>query len=422
MAFALYTTLVINAVAQTDSLANLKRIRAAEGRVAEVLGLTVDQSTEAIGLRRGPLESVMKARPSDWFTRNLNLRIGSGDPAAKPGPPGTTEHWPGGGPPMNRSGVRLLSNGLRPHRRALLHVGAWSLAGALPAVASGALVALAADEGFLIGRYDVGMGLLTLLMLTLAVRACATRQLILRTGTVAEALRDTLVEDLAASASPEEAVHGRPRSPMAATWLGSRVESVRSLTAALLRAFGEAGLTITAALAGVFWLSPPLGFLLLFPVAVSLILLWPLTHTLVRLQQRMVMAEEAVADHTLMVFAAQPTAVSSRSRTAAGRSVARVTATQAHAAWAVGRARAMEACVVMLGAHTPLMCLLLSAPWLLGRTGMTAGQLLGSLTYLTLCLGPAIRSLADLILGSGPQLAVAADQLAAVTGPSDRSS
>jgi ATP-binding cassette subfamily C protein len=65
----------------------------------------------------------------------------------------------------------------------------------------------------------------------------------------------------------------------------------------------------------------------------------------------------------------------------------------------------------------PLLAVLLLGPWLLRRGGVSAGELVGAVTYLTTQLLPAIRVLTGTVAGYWTQLGVALERLAETGAP-----
>jgi len=93
-------------------------------------------------------------------------------------------------------GWRLLGRHLLPRRRALARVGGWSLVEALPALASGWLVAAALDRGFLDHRPAAGLAWLGALAVVRVLGALGTSRLYPWLGEVVEPLRDGLVTEV----------------------------------------------------------------------------------------------------------------------------------------------------------------------------------------------------------------------------------
>src|SRR5581483_8383129 len=74
------------------------------------------------------------------------------------------------------------------------------------------------------------------------------------------------------------------------------------------------------------------------------------------------------------------------------REVQAAIAAQAVAARAVTRATLLRAAVSAVGGQLPLVAVLVAAPWLLDRGQLSAGGLLGVVTYIAGSLQPAFRA------------------------------
>src|SRR5262249_2563833 len=77
---------------------------------------------------------------------------------------------------------------------------------------------------------------------------------------------------------------------------------------------------------------------------------------------------------------------------------------QARASRAVAWAGSLRVAVVALGYYLPLILLLSTAPWLTRHGGLTSGQIIGAVTYLTGSLWPALNSLVGSVGSWGIQL------------------
>ena len=100
--------------------------------------------------------------------------------------------------PADRStpGWRLIGRSLRGNLPALTRLAGWSILEAVPAIASGMIVAHALDNGFLAGAPATGVAWFAALLVAHAVGALATRFTFPLVGTVVESLRDDLMRSV----------------------------------------------------------------------------------------------------------------------------------------------------------------------------------------------------------------------------------
>jgi ATP-binding cassette subfamily C protein len=139
-------------------------------------------------------------------------------------------------------------------------------------------------------------------------------------------------------------------------------------------------------------------------------------------QRAYVLADEALADRAGTAFAGlrDITACGAESRVAADLGIP--INGQAAAERAVVRMTAVRGLSLALAGWLPLIVVLLAAPWLV-RGGLTAGAVLGALTYLLHGVQPALHTLISGLGGGGVRLAVTLDRIlragsAGTAGPS----
>ncbi|MFD7454160.1 ATP-binding cassette domain-containing protein [Kitasatospora sp. NPDC059827] len=291
---------------------------------------------------------------------------------------------------------------------------AWSGVEAVPPLVSGLLVSAAVDQGFLAGRPGVGVAWLGGFGAAMAVRAYAARAGFPYLAGVVEPLRDALVERVVRGAL------ARPRAdPAAVARLTEQVESVRQLTATLLRTLRGVGVTLVAALVGLALLAPAVLPLVLVPLLVAGLLFVRLLRPLAAGRRAAVLAEERLAAEAGRALRGLRDVQATGAADAVARALTGVAQESAAASRALGRASALRALVVALGGRLPVLAVLAAAPWLLAHDALTAGELLGVATYLLQQLDPAVRTLAGTVGGWLLNLGVVLDRLAESTTESE---
>ncbi|MEV6973352.1 ABC transporter ATP-binding protein [Kitasatospora sp. NPDC093806] len=242
------------------------------------------------------------------------------------------------------------------------------------------------------------------------VRAYAARAGFPHLAAVVEPLRDALVERVVRSAL------ARPYGdPADVARLTEQVESVRQLTATLLRTLRGVGVTLVAALLGLAVLAPVALPLVLLPLSAAGLLFVRLLRPLVARRRAVVLAEERLAAEAGRVLHGLRDVQATGAQRRTAESLAGAAEESADAARALGRAAALRSLVVALGGRLPVLAVLAAAPWLLDGGGLTAGELLGTATYLVQQLDPAVRTLAGTVGGWLLNLSVVLDRLATAT-------
>ncbi|MEU7826703.1 ABC transporter ATP-binding protein [Catellatospora sp. NPDC049133] len=317
---------------------------------------------------------------------------------------------------LTTDGRRLLRHGLHGSRTPMLRIAAWSVLEAAPALAAGWITAQALDRGFLTGRPLDGLLWLAALGALYLVRAFAERAMFPHLAQIVEPLRDALVRRLV-DATLRQAAAGRPADAAAVSRLTRQAESVRDLSAALLRTARPLTVTLLAAMGGLVALTPTAAALVLPPFLLALAA-YPLAlGALQRRRMRLLLAEEQLAAQTgtvlvaardIVALAAEPHAVATVDT--AARDYARITAKVALA----GSARSL---LVLLGGYAPLLVLLIAGPRLVAAGALSAGALVGAATYVTGYLLPALQMLTGMVGGLWAQLGVTLTRLAQVSAP-----
>jgi ABC-type multidrug transport system fused ATPase/permease subunit len=303
-----------------------------------------------------------------------------------------------------RAGWRMLGRELARQRGPLVRVAAWSVPEALPALLSGLVVARALDSGFLAHRPWTGLSWLGGLALILIVKAVATRMSFPWLCATIEPLRDGLVRTLVASTLQRTAASaGRPDAASIAQ-LTSQVEMTRQLVSALIRAVRPPTVALIAAIAGMAWLSLAIPAIVLPPLVLALLLFYFSLGSLSRRRAEVVAAGEAIATQAGNVLTGLRDVIACGAQDRAAADVGAAIDVQARAARAVAWAGSARVAVAALGYYVPLLALLAAAPWLTRHGWLTAGQVIGAVTYLTASLWPALNSLTGSVGSWGIQL------------------
>lgn len=293
------------------------------------------------------------------------------------------------------TGGRLLRRHLRPQRRALRHLAAWSALEAVPAFFSGLLVANAIDRGFLAGRPLVGFGYLAILALLWVIGALGNRQVFPWLAATVEPLRDSLVTGVV-TASLGRALRGaQDVSGSSVSQATVQVESVRALLSALLRNTRQMLSVSVAAVAGLAVLSPLLALLVVPFVVLAMAGLALLLRILVVRYRAVVRCGEQIGVVAAPVVEGMRDVVAYAAEARAAREVGEAIEAEAAALRAFARASVLRVPVVTMGAQLPLFALLASAPWLITHQQLTVGQIVGGVLYVFSGLQPAIQILVN---------------------------
>ncbi|MFD8754780.1 ATP-binding cassette domain-containing protein [Kitasatospora sp. NPDC059577] len=321
---------------------------------------------------------------------------------------------------MNRAPeVSLRTELLAPLRRSprvVVRLALWSAVEALPGFAAGRLVAGAVDSGFGAGRPGVGMAYLALLGVAVFVGAWATRQVYPRLAALVEPLRDDLVRRVvtgglhAARTAP-----GRPDTAGVAR-LTQQVEIVREAYAGITMVVRRFVFSVGGALLGMCFLEPLVLVVVLPPLLAAAGLLALMLRSTTDAQRELLLADERLAAEAGAVIGGLRDVTAAGAERWTGDRLSTAVERQALAARRVARLTADRTLVLAVGGWLPLVLLLSTASWLTGH-GVTAGGLLGSVTYITQGLQPALQTLVQGLGGSGVRLAVTLRRILESTPP-----
>ncbi|WP_129290042.1 ABC transporter ATP-binding protein [Streptomyces sp. N1] len=289
-------------------------------------------------------------------------------------------------------------------------LGAWSLLESARTFLTGYAVARALDDGFLAG--DVRTGLLWLFALAAAALAggFADAGVFRALGGVIEPLRDSLVRRVVRATLTRAVASPTPADTARVSRLTAQTEIARDAAGGVLLTVRSFLFTSAGAFTGLAALSPRLLPLVLIPLAAGLALFAATLRPMAARQRDLLDADEQLAafagrtDHAARDIAATGAAPLVTAE-AAPLITAEATAASALARWSAVRVTALG-----LAAHLPVATLLLAAPTLLS-TGLTPGELLAALTYVTTALLPAVNALLTALGTAGSRLLVVLHRL-----------
>jgi ATP-binding cassette subfamily C protein len=306
--------------------------------------------------------------------------------------------------------MRYLLRFLRRHPRELARLAGWSVVEAVPAVLSGQLIARAVDRGFLTGHPRAGFAWLGLLAAAVLLGAIGTRNTYRCLAGLAEPLRDDLVAHVAGGALRGVAATGGQADRSAVARLTHQVEIVRDTFAGLIMTVRGFLFAVTGALLGLATLAPSIAPAVLVPIVVGLALFGASLPAMAARQRAYVAADEHLADRAGVAFAGLRDVVACGAESRLAAELAAPIDAQAAAERAVVRMTAVRGLSVALAGWLPLIIVLLAAPWLV-RGGLTAGAVLGALTYLLHGVQPALHTLISGLGGGGVRLVVTLDRI-----------
>jgi ATP-binding cassette subfamily C protein len=300
---------------------------------------------------------------------------------------------------------RLLYGVLRRQRGLMARVLAWSAVAAVPAFLSGRLVAAAVDRGFLAGRPILGFGWLGLLMLAALVGAVGIRQTYLRLAELVEPFRNDLVDLVVSGVLNRCTIGGESAGSAAVARLTHQVDMVRESFASVIMVTQVFLVTTTSALLGLFALAPLAVALVLPPLLLGLGFFLGALRAMATAQREALLADEGIAEAITTVTSGLRDVVACGAedhiRVMAGRSIN----VQEHAATRLAQVTTMRTAAMGIGMWVPLLLILVGSPWLMSR-GATTGTLLGAITYVSMALQPALRTLIRGVGGNGLWLLV----------------
>ncbi|MFC6063377.1 ATP-binding cassette domain-containing protein [Streptomyces ochraceiscleroticus] len=316
---------------------------------------------------------------------------------------------------MTGPAAGLLRSSLRRRRKEFVRLAGWSLVQAVPAFLSGWVIARAVDDGFLAGRAGTGFAWLGVLAVAVGTGAWATRHATLGLAAVVEPLRDELVTLVTSGTLRRSAGSDRPADTGGVARLTEQVEIAREAYGAVVMFVQSFAASSVGALLGLATLDPALLLFVLPPLLAGLGLFVGALRAMAARQRDVMLADERVAETASEVTGGLRDVVA-----CGGEDVVRERAGQridaaARATRALARMTAVRTASLAVGGWLPLVLVLAGAPWLVQR-GVTAGAVLGAVTYVSQGLQPALQSLVRGIADSGLWLLVTLGRITGAAG------
>lgn len=294
---------------------------------------------------------------------------------------------------------RELVYGMRSLRpRPVLVMALWSVPEILPTAVYGIAVAHAVDDGFLAGRPVIGLAWLGGLILAAVVGAVGARQVYRQLGGLVEPFRDALARRVVSGALERGVAGGRDDGSVSR--LTRQVEVVRDTYAGLVLVVRTFVLTVAGVAIGLLTIDPMVALLVLPPFLLGLAASLGVLGLAAGRVRDSLRADEEVATTSAAVFSALRDVTASGAEAYAATLVDGPIDRYAAAERALARVAALRMLCFVLGGWVPLLTLLAAAPWLTGR-GLTAGALLGGLTYVLVGLQPALGTVLAVLGDSG---------------------
>lgn len=283
-------------------------------------------------------------------------------------------------------------------RRPTLALAAWSVPEMLPTAGYGFTVAHAVDDGFLAGRPGVGLAWLGGLLAAAAAGAVGSRQVYRRLGGLVEPVRDDLVGRVVAGAL-RGGVAGR-RDDGSVARLTRQVEIVRDTYAGIILVLRSFLISVAGVVTGLLAIEPVIALLVLPPFLLGFAASVAILGLAANRVRASIRADEELTTAAGSVFSGVRDITAGRAETYAASLVARPIEAQAAAERALAKVAMLRTGCFALGGWLPLLVLLAAAPGLAGR-GMTAGTLMGGLTYVLVGLQPALTTVMGALGSSG---------------------
>ncbi|WP_049576395.1 ABC transporter ATP-binding protein, partial [Streptomyces sp. SBT349] len=229
-------------------------------------------------------------------------------------------------------------------------------------------------------------------------------------GALAEPLRDALVVAVVERGIDQAVRAGRADGTPVVSRLTHQVEIARDSFAGLILTASTLVFTSVGALAGLLWLAPVFLLVVVPALLLGLAVFACSLRPLARRQRAVLGADEDLASAVGELVSGLRDVVACGAEEHAGRTVAERVDGERRAAASLARFGTVRVVAPALGGHLPLVLLLFLAPRL-REGGVTPGELVGALTFLTQALLPALQSLVGGVGAAGARLAVVTGHL-----------
>lgn len=320
-------------------------------------------------------------------------------------------------PRRRRRGLlrRLLPHGLRffrRHKGGLLGLAAWSLLESVQTFLVGFSIAGSLDRGFLAGRPAEGLAWLAVAAASVLLAGPVLRGVFHRLSVMVEPFRDGLVRraaDQALRRAVADPARAAEAERAAVSRLTQQTEIARDGFAGLVLTVRSFAFTAVGAVAGMAALAPELLPVVLPPMVLGLLLFLLTLPPMAAAQRRYLDADEACTDRAAALRVGLRDLVACGTTRPARDELLRLTDDAASAAGALARWTAVRTLALGAAGQLPVVLLLAATPWLLDR-GVSAGALMGALTYLVQSLLPALRTMMTAVAAAGSRLVVVLDR------------
>ena len=287
----------------------------------------------------------------------------------------------------------MLIGSLRRRPRDVAWLAAWSVVQALPAAASGWVLAEAAGM-FLAGRTAEALGWLGLLAAAAAAGAFGTRQAYFRLAAIVEPLRDELVELIVAGALARSMDTTRPPDTDAVARMTHQAEIVRDSYAGLLTVACTFVFTAASTLAGLVTLVPATLPYVVPPLVVCALILRLLLRPFATRQRGSVTGEETVARAAAQAVSGLRDVTACGAQDQVLSRLAAQVRRQADAARSVAVIGSARMLCLAAGGWLPLLLVLVAAPSML-RSGVSPARIIGVIAYISGSLRGALYALSQ---------------------------
>lgn len=298
---------------------------------------------------------------------------------------------------------------LAGRKRVVAALAGWSLVESAQTFLGGYCIAQALDRGFLAGDTTAGLLWLAAAAVSILVAAPVVLGVFAQLTHLVEPLRDALVtRAVSRSLRRAVAVPGRTDGT-AVSRLTQQTEIARDSFAGLVLTLRSFAFTAAGALAGLFTLAPEFLLVVLPPLILGLGLFAATLRPMAAAQNRFLDADEGLTHHSGAVRAALRDIVACGTQTETERWGAQLITDAEEASRSLARWAAVRTLALGVGGQLPVILLLVATPWLLSRN-VTAGALIGALTYLVQALLPALHTLMTALGAAGTRLVVVLDR------------
>ncbi|MYS11734.1 ABC transporter ATP-binding protein, partial [Streptomyces sp. SID6041] len=315
----------------------------------------------------------------------------------------------------------FLGSLLGRRKGVLAKLAGWSVAESAQTFLGGYCVARSLDDGFLRGAPSTGLLWLAGAAVAILLGAPVVRGVFAQLPHLTEPLRDELVRGSVVRALRTATTTGRDGSggvdSTAVSRLTSQTEIARDSFAGLVLATRSFVFVAVGALVGLLSLAPQFLLVVLPPLVLGLGLFTASLRPMARAQHRYLDADEAVGRRAEITRAALRDIVACGAQEATAAQNRRAVEEAAAAQRALARWASVRTFSVATAGQLPVLLLLVATPWLL-RQGVTAGAVVGALTYVLQSLLPALHTLMTVLGAAGARLFVVLDRLTQPLPPS----